>query len=53
MAETLAELSRRVDQLETMLRALIRNAQRNDQANPAHKDRREDEPSFEIDALIG
>jgi len=57
MAETLAELSRRVDQLEIALLKLIEGARRTDivaAAAPlqARKERREGEAEYEISTLI-
>ena len=55
MAETLAELSARVDELERVILELVRNAKRNEikATVKARKDRREAEAEYEITSLIG
>ena len=55
MAETLAELSARVDELERVILELVRNAKRNEikAAVKARKDQREDEGEYEVSSLIG
>ena len=58
MAETVDQLSKRVDELERVLLDLVRSAKRNEiQAAvaplQARKDRRDGEGGYEISSLIG
>ena len=55
MAETLAELSARVDELERVILERVRKAKRNEikAAVKARQDQREDEGGYEITSLIG